>query len=186
MAVKPLQIDFAHDGAPRAGWSGLGIGLLFAGVAAAAFALWELGGTQRSLAEANERAALLAQLARPTSRTAPPEPVVPPSQIASINEAIRQLNLPWSELLRIVEERTPKQIALLSLEPDARKNELRIWAEAKTPEDMTAFLKTLQAEPRLAEVALQKHENNDKDANRPYRFQLITRWRAGEQKEAVR
>ncbi len=176
--MKRLQLDFAQEGAPKARASVPGIALLLMGAVCLAYALWELGGAQRRRADASERARQLTQVVRPAVRVRAPEAVVSPAQIAAINEAVRQLNLPWVELLRIFEERRPKQIALLSLEPDARKNELRIWAEAKTPEAMTAFLKDLQAEPRFAEVALQKHEINDKDANRPYRFQLVARWRS--------
>ena len=59
------------------------------------------------------------------------------SQAAAINRTILQLNLPWRDVLDAIEEATPPTIALLALEPDAKKHALKGTAEAKSSDEPT-------------------------------------------------
>jgi Tfp pilus assembly protein PilN len=94
-----------------------------------------------------------------------------------VNAAVLQLNLPWRALHDAVQAGTPSNIALLALEPDARKSMLRITAEAKTSDDMIAYVEQLQKSEWFGGVLLSRHEVNEQDPNRPIRFQLDAQWR---------
>ncbi|MFD2273962.1 hypothetical protein ACFS07_31255 [Undibacterium arcticum] len=55
------------------------------------------------------------------------------AQALAVNGAIAQLNLPWRDVFESIESATPATIALLALEPDAKKQLVKGWAEAKKP-----------------------------------------------------
>ena len=181
--MRKVNIDFAPPGVarsilrmPRQGWA-----LLFA-VLAAAMALLaassalrrEQGEVALLRAQAQARAATQAQAqAAPVAVRAP----VPEAQANAVNAAVLQLNLPWRALHDAVQAGTPANIALLALEPDARKSTVRITAEAKTSEDMIAYVEQLQKDEWFSAVVLARHELYEQDPNRPIRFQLDARWR---------
>ncbi len=98
------------------------------------------------------------------------------AQATAINAAVAQLNIPWRDLLDAVESATPKEIALLSLEPDARKNILRGIAEAKTSDDMLSYIEQLKKPGFFDIVVLTKHETKEQDPNKPLRFQFEAHW----------
>ena len=111
------------------------------------------------------------------SRVAPVRSV-PPAQAGAVNASVQQLNLPWRGLHDAVQAATPATIALLALEPDARKSSVRITAEAKNSDDMIAYVEALQRVEWFTTVLLARHEINEQDANRPIRFQIDAQWRA--------
>ena len=91
--------------------------------------------------------------------------------------AAQQLNLPWRGLYDAVQAATPATIALLALEPDAKKNSVRITAEAKGSDDMIAYVEQLERIEWFSTVLLARHEINEQDKNRPIRFQIDAQWR---------
>ena len=113
---------------------------------------------------------------RTANKQASPKVVIPAAQADAVNLAIVQLNLPWREMLDAIEAATPKNIALLSLEPEARKAILKGSAEAKSSDDMIAFIEQLKKQSFLSGVVLLHHEINEQDPNRPLRFQFEAHW----------
>ena len=105
---------------------------------------------------------------------------VPEPQANAVNNAISQLNLPWRDLLAALEAGTPKTIALLSIEPDARKQALKGVAEAKDSDAMLDFISQMKKQDFFDAVWLLKHETVEQDPNRPLRFQFEAHWQ-GEQ-----
>lgn len=177
--TSPILIDFAPQ-RPRPPLASIALFLVAAAACTAALLDYHsVGAEVEELARQNQEARH--QLDDLKRRYAPPPQAdLAPEVIAAANRAITQLNLPWEDLFEIFESRTLPTVALLALEPDSRKGLVKITAEAKGPEDMANFLELLVAEPRFAEVALAKHEINQKDANRPVRFVVEARWREKE------
>lgn len=137
--------------------------------------------TQRYVEQQQELTDLQAALA---VRSAPPPVVVAaapkvtlaPAQVTAVNAAVGQLNLPWRDLAAALADATPASIALLALEPDAKRRTLRISAEAKNSDDMLAYITRLQAEEWFTGVVLMRHEVMQEDPNRPLRFQVSVQW----------
>jgi Tfp pilus assembly protein PilN len=121
-------------------------------------------------------AALQARTAAPGAVPAAPRTPVGEQEALAVNAAIAQLNLPWRALHDAVRAATPPNVALLALEPDARKRVLRITAEAKNSDDMLAYVRLLEREEWFASVTLVRHELLEQDPNRPLRFQLDAGW----------
>jgi Tfp pilus assembly protein PilN len=99
-------------------------------------------------------------------------------QAAAVNSAILQLNLPWRALHDAVGAATPPNIALLAIEPDARRRSIKITAETKTSDAMIAYIEALKEQELFTGVALTRHEINELDPNKPIRFQLEAEWSA--------
>jgi len=129
--------------------------------------------TLQSAIAARSRAPVTAVKAAPA-----PKMVVSPAQAGAVNAAVLQLNLPWRDLAEAVAGATPASVALLSLEPDARRRQLRITAEAKSSDDMLAYVGRMQAEEGFSSVVLTRHEVMEQDPNRPLRFQISAEWSA--------
>jgi Tfp pilus assembly protein PilN len=181
--MKKVRIDFAPPGVvrtmlrtPRPAWAMLSAALmLLIGVAMAA--------AQNQQRQRDIDRLRMATTARTAASTAAPVPVrapVPVAQAAAVNATVLQLNLPWRALHDAIQAGTPAAIALLALEPDARKNTVRITAEAKSSDDMIAYVERLQKSDWFSGVSLARHEINEQDPNRPIRFQLDAQWRAAQ------
>lgn len=97
-------------------------------------------------------------------------------QVISVNRAIRQLNLPWHRLLSEFEASTPQEIALLSIEPDAKHASVRGTAEAPNAIGMLDYLTQLKGVGHFGTVFLTRHEMNEQDPMHPIRFQFEVRW----------
>jgi Tfp pilus assembly protein PilN len=101
---------------------------------------------------------------------------IPDTQAAAVTNAIEQLNLPWRDVWDAIEAATPPGVALLSIEPDAKKQIVKGMAEAKTGYEMLAYIEQLKKQEFLGRVVLTKHEINEQDMNKPYRFQFEAQW----------
>jgi len=114
--------------------------------------------------------------ARPVLVAAAPRVALSETGARAVNGAVEQLNLPWRDLFEAVRAATPSSVALLALEPDARRRSLRITAEARSSDDMLGYLARMQEQARFSAVVLTRHEIAEQDPNRPLRFQLTAQW----------
>lgn len=177
-----MKIDFAPHGARRAlfhlhpallALAGAGL-LLCAGAAVGGWQLMEQKRErEHQLQHLRERVAAISARPVEVARVA-----IPAAQASFVNGAILQLNLPWRELQDAVLAATPHTVALVAMEPDARKRLLKITAETKTSDDMVAYVEALKEQDSFSGVLLTRHEINEQDPNRPLRFQLEATWLA--------
>lgn len=178
--MKRVRIDFAPRSlrrtlfhAPPFTWSlVLGVAILLVPTAIHG---WKYLGELREL-EARNTAARVHLAPAPVANVALRQPPVTPGQADAINAVVLQLNLPWRELRDAVQEATPANVALLALEPDAKKRTVRITAEARTSEDMIGYVERMKSQELFVGVVLVRHEVNEQDPNRPLRFQLDAQW----------
>lgn len=182
--MNAIAIDFAPRSlaralrsAPRATW----VILALAALCWLGFA-WKAGSLvqqRKALAATLQQVSAKVQTQldeRAARRQAASKIVVPEAQANAVNAAIAQLNLPWRDLFDALETATPASIALLSVEPDAKKHLLKGTAEAKTGEEMIAYIEQLKKVALFADARLTKHEINDQDPNKPLRFQFEAEW----------
>jgi Tfp pilus assembly protein PilN len=184
--MKKIGIDFAPPSlarsllrTPRHGWSMVLMVLVIGCGLAGAHSAVEQERREVELLRAQSQAQVSAR-AQAQARAAAPataRPPVPEAQANAVNAAVLQLNLPWRALHDAVQEGTPANIALLAMEPDARRSSVRITAEAKNSDDMIAYVERLQKVEWFSAVLLSRHEINEQDPNRPIRFQLDAQWR---------
>jgi hypothetical protein len=177
--LRALRLDFAAPSWPAllhrtrpAAWALCLLGaVLLLGAAAAA---WNQQ-RQRERWDA-ELAGALARAARPVAAAQATAPPVTAAQALATNAIVLQLNLPWRDLHDAVAAATPATIALVALEPDARRRSLRITAEAKDADAMIAYVEELKKQEIFQGIMLARHEISESDPNRPVRFQLDAQW----------
>jgi hypothetical protein len=177
--MRKMQIDFAAPTVRRALYRmhPLALAGMLAGVALCAGAAWSGYNALQQSRAADARQLRALQASRPAAQaSAARKVVIPEAQAKAVNGAIMQLNLPWRELQQAVAGSAPAGIALLALEPDPRKQVLKITAEAKNADDMIAYIEQLKQQEFFAGAALARHEIMDTEPNRPLRFQVEVRW----------
>ncbi|MCC7701273.1 hypothetical protein IGS59_03405 [Janthinobacterium sp. GW460P] len=176
-----LDIDFAPPGwrrslhrVPAWAWlaGALGLALTVTAAYSGSAALQRQQLREGQLQRAQQRV-----LAATLGPAPAPQMAIAPAQAAAVNAAILQLNLPWRDLQDALASATPPAIALLALEPDARKRVLKITAETTGSDAMVAYIAQLKQQELFgSRVQLLRHEINALDPNKPLRFQLEARW----------
>lgn len=178
--MAPSHIDFAPDSIRRslhrtrpltwiAGILGL---ILWSGAGIVSSDLLDQHRSQEAHLELSQ--ARLA--ARTTERSNIPRTRISENQASAVNHAIAQLNLPWAKIFDAIEAATPASVALLAIEPDAKKHSIKVTAETKTSDGMLDYLEQLKGQALFEAVVLTKHEVHDQDPNRPFRFHLEAIW----------
>ena len=169
-----IQLDFAGG---RHGLSVAGSLLLALGVAAAAGVLLEY----RLLGE--HRAGLELKLAASIRARTPAisrDPTADARIAVSAQQAAMDLATPWTLLLSELEQASKEsqgQVALLGVEPDHAKHNVRVSAEARTLALALAYVQRLQSSRSLEYPMLDRHEIRADDAQHPVRFELTGEWR---------
>lgn len=179
-SARAMRIDFAPASVRRTLFHAHPTVLALLALGAALCVTAGLGGA-RLFEQQQEHAARLRHLQeRVAAMSARPAPVarveIPAAQAAAVNSAILQLNLPWRELQDAVQGATPPTIALVALEPDARKQVLKITAEAQSSDAMVDYVAALKQQETFSAVALSRHEIQQAAPNRPLRFELEATW----------
>ena len=174
--MRAIQLDFASSRKP----SMLGL-LMFALALLALMMVWQrhthinqaLLTLDQSILELKERKGLK-----------PAEPQLQAKSsadlLANIEEAKKLasfLMIPWGDVLNALEASALDDLALLAIEPDAKKRQLKITAEAKNKDILFSYLEKLEASSELANVYLLKHEIVEDVDQHPIRFVAVATWR---------
>lgn len=166
--MRPPRIDLDHAAGPRPrralGAVVLGLSLVLAATLVlrhrdAAIELERLEAT-RGLAGGREPARAV-----PKARLE--------EEARAAEAVLRQLALPWAEILRTVEDAATQEVAILQLQPDALRRELRLAAEARDQDGMLEFLRRLTAAGTLDGVHVVSHQVQLQDPQRPLHFSIL-------------
>jgi Tfp pilus assembly protein PilN len=167
---RPPRLDF--QGGPPRPWIGL---------AACTFALLLLAASAwHGWRQQQDNAARAGALAQRQARSQAGAPRMSPAdrqRLAQANRLAAELRAPWGELLSTFETQGGPDIGLLKLEPDARTGVVRVTGHARNASSLFAYLKSLEADARLRQVALVNHELEQDTPGRPLRFVLQAGWR---------
>jgi Tfp pilus assembly protein PilN len=165
------RLDFMAR-APRP-WVGLVLCAVAAGLLAAVLAsAWQMERDNRDrLAQVNERAARL--LPPPPRKLTETERV----RLAQATRVAGELRAPWADLLATFEEHGKNDIGLLKLEPDAKAGIVRVTGQARNTAALFAYLRELEADSRLTQVALTTHQSERETPGQPLRFVIQAGWR---------
>lgn len=167
-----LRLDFspASERPPLIGWILLALGVVSLVLAAHQF---QSAHAARSVA-ADQLEHLQARVAKAGGRTKAGPAESRDTKAAAA--AIRELRVPWPQLLDVFEASANPNVALLAIEPTPAQRQVRLTAEAKNSEAMLAYLETLRRDP-LTDVVLLSHQVNEKAPGSPLRFQAQAKWK---------
>ena len=100
-------------------------------------------------------------------------------EVSRVNQAAVRLTIPWEDLFKTVEAAIDKRVALLSLQPNFQKRELKITGEAEDYGAILQYISRLESGGALAEVRLISHELTARQGPAQVRFELAATWRLG-------
>ena len=167
-----LDIDFAVG--PHRGTSLLSLALLLAGAAALTLTTLELDDLDQQVAAAEVK---LKGLTRGMASAAGAKSGgVANAGGGAAGETLAQLRAPWPELLEQLEDLAGQPVAVLDFEAQARGRTLRLAGEAKTMDEVLAFVEKLRKSKRLDEVVLLGHEARKVGAADVIAFTVQTTW----------
>lgn len=170
--LSPSRIDFLAAAPRRAP----GLALLAVAVALLAWQSWEAARELRLLER--ERSGLAALAPQRNAGNAPMT-AADRRRHAQMEALARYLAAPWDELLAAFEERRPGQAVLQRVEQDASSGTLRLTARARHADAMMAYVTALEADTRLSQVLLHRHETDGEQPGAPLRFELSAAWKGG-------
>lgn len=172
--MRALRVDFIADNQPK-GWGRLlaGVGILLT------MAVWmgysiiqdQAEAVQSALTEASRQAGIVpSRQPRQASSPATQQAMQQARTLADF------LQIPWGELFAGLETASNPDFALLGIEPDARKHQLKLTAEAASRDAVFDYMQRLEATPQFSHVILLKHEKQQEEAEQPWRVVLIVTW----------
>ena len=105
---------------------------------------------------------------RPAPRAIPREKLLEEAKGAAA--AVRQLSLPWRDIIDTVEGAATPEVAILQLQPDAQQRLLRLVATARNQETMLEYVRTLAAADMIADPHVVNHVVRVEEPGRPIQF----------------
>lgn len=167
-----LDIDFARDA--RRGSSPAGLALLLAGAAALTIVTLELDDLDQQTVAAEAK---LKGLTRGIASAAGAKSGgAAYAAGGAVGEALAQLRTPWPELLEQLEELAGLPVAVLDFDAQARGRTLRLAGEAKSVDEVLAFVERLRKSKRLDDVYLLGHEARKVGAAEVIAFNVQATW----------
>jgi hypothetical protein len=105
---------------------------------------------------------------------------ISPETKTQIETTVATLTTPWNALLVAIEKSDIKDVALLSLEPSSKKQQVLLSGEAKNLQSVMDYINRLEDQSMLAQVYLQKHNVDEANTAKPVRFTLVAQWHTAE------
>jgi Tfp pilus assembly protein PilN len=173
--MRVLNLDFRRN-ERQAKWAG--IALLAVGLAAAIAAGAQYNQVAGELADAEASVQQSANAARKQTAVVRPsgDPQKAAQETKRASEVAFALKVPWNDLFASVEAASTPNVALLSIESDTGKRQVKLSGEAKDIESVLDYLRVLGTQPKLANVYLQSHQLQQQDPQHPVRFVLGAAW----------
>ncbi|HEU4353795.1 MAG TPA: hypothetical protein VFR66_18155 [Burkholderiales bacterium] len=165
MTRKALQLDFV---VPRRHGRVVGYIVLAVALMLGATLVFKYSETRQRLYELEAAEALLGGT-RP-GRAIPRERLE--AEMKSAQATVRQLALPWAQLIDSLERAATQEVAVLNIQPDAQNRVLRVSAEARREGTMLEYLRRLEATGSFAEVHLVSHQVREDAPGRPILFSV--------------
>lgn len=157
-------------------FSWLGFMLLLISLFLTAFTWQAYQHLQQSYADIT---ASLAQQTKPIVSAIAVAPInIAPNELKQLTSLIDSLITPWNPLMLAIEEADMPDIALLSVEPSSKKQQVLLTGEAKNLQVVLSYIEQLESQPMLQEVYLQKHSIDETNISKPVSFTVLAKWKA--------
>lgn len=105
--------------------------------------------------------------------------------LKQFNDIARRLSLPWGGLLDALERADSKDVALLAIEPDAERGQLRLSGEARTMGALVDYINSLDGRAGIFDLRLVSQQTKLNDPQKPIEFALEAQWMQRPQRDAL-
>jgi hypothetical protein len=164
--MKPLAINFVES---RRGSPWLGRVLLAIAAVIMADAGFSYHSAREALRENESRFARRAPSGTPAAK-------VTPEELAAVRETVQRISMPWDHLFKALESAASDNVALASIEPDARKGTVTISGDGKDYLAALSYVANLSQTDGLGRVQLVRHEQKADQPNGPVSFSVSATW----------
>ena len=173
---KPINLELTQS--PNLIINGLGLLMLLLSLLLLSF-VWQHYQAQQASATALVQA--LNQQSLPISaKVQNVSQAVPAAELKQISTIVESLLTPWQPLLLAVEQADMPDIALLSIDPNIKKQQLSLVGEAKNLQTVFRYIEQLEAQDVLQQVYLQKHVVVETDVSKPVTFNAVAKWKVSQ------
>lgn len=97
-------------------------------------------------------------------------------EIKAAKVILAELNLPWDDLFNSIGHAASKDIALLSLQPKAASQSIRIGGEARNMSALLDFVEAIEREVIFTNAYLLSYKIKQDSPQKPIIFLLTTTW----------
>lgn len=171
--MSPRRIELDYVAAPS-GPQWIGVSVLVIALTVAGFLVLRYHDVRKQLATLDAAQGLLND--RRPARAIPKERLDQEAKI--IDAAVRQLTLPWAQMIEAVEAASTSDVVVLQMQPEAQRRTLRLTAEAKNGEAMIRYVRRLGENRVLSGVYLASHQVQLEDPARPIQFSVQAGFRS--------
>jgi hypothetical protein len=172
-SLIPHRMELDYIAAPhRPQW--IGVSLLIIALAVAGDLVLRYRDARQGLAALDAAQGLL-NLDRKVQRAVPKERLE--EEAKAIDTVIRQLTVPWAQMIEAVETASVSDVVLLQMQPEAQQRSLRLTAEAKNREAMLRYVRRLGEARALSGVYLISHQVQTDNPSRPIQFSVQAAFR---------
>jgi len=174
--MRALHLDFLHPAGPR---FQVGAALLALGIVAVVLVGWRYYALGGDVAGLEERLADVKRLERrelPRMRVSTGDPKLLAQEVGRANAVLASLTLPWDAMFGELETAASAHVGLLAIQPEASGRQVRLAGEARSFDELLAYIGRLEATRGFANVLLATHELKPGGAERPVVFTLTADW----------
>jgi len=172
--MSPHRIELDYVAAPRRPqW--IGASVLILALAVSGDIVVRYRNALNELAAVDAAQGMLNTDRRP-QRAVPKERLDAEAKI--IDAAVRQLSIPWAQMIEAVEAASTGEVTVLQLQPETQQRSLRLTAEAKSREAMLRYVRRLGETRALSGVHLVNHHVQVEDPSRPIQFGVQASFRS--------
>jgi Tfp pilus assembly protein PilN len=172
MSARRIELDYVA--APRRPWW-IGAAVLILALAVAGDMVLRYREARHELTALDAAQGLLNADRRP-QRAVPKERLDEEAKV--IDATVRQLTLPWAQMIEAVEAASSSEVTVLQLQPETQQRSLRLTAEAKNREAMVKYMRRLGETRVLSGVHLVNHHVQVEDPSRPIQFGVQASFRS--------
>lgn len=172
--MSPRRLELDYVAAPhRLHWAGIAV--LAIALAVATDIVLRYRDAQHDLTALEATQGLLNVERRPP-RAVPKERLEEDAK--QVDAVVRQLTLPWAQMIESIEAASISEVAILQMQPEAQQRLLRLTAEAKSREAMLKYVRRLAESKVLSEAHLINHHVQLEDPARPIQFGVQVSFRS--------
>lgn len=176
---QPIQIDFVETSAfSFKRISTLGAAMLLIAIACTWYWLQQYQTQQQALSTLVSTSGVAPAL--PSKQVKPVVETASEDEIQYANDIVTQLSTPWNPLLTSLEQVNAPDIALLSIEPNRKKQQLVLTGQAKNMAATLQYVQALAQRNTLTQVYLLKHQVDQSDPFKPVGFTIVAQWKVAQ------
>lgn len=171
---QPIDLELTE---PRLTISSIGFLMLLASLLLLGF-VWQ----QYQAQQASDAATLqvLNKKTLPKTTSVQRVEATSPEELKQVAIIVESLITPWQPLMLAIEWADMPDIALLSIDPNIKKQQVLLVGEAKNLQTVLRYIEQLEAQAVLHDVYLQKHMIEVTDISKPVTFGVLAKWKLSE------